>query len=295
LRRSLVAVLVILLALAAPAHALVLRDMLGREVSLPGLPSRIVSLVPSVTEATFALGGQDRLVGVSDFCDWPPAARAKPRVGGMIDPSLEAIVALKPDLVVGTDEGNREETFVQLQRIGVPVYVVHARKVGEMYELITRVGELTARRDAVAPLVADIRHRIDAVRAKVSGRPRPRVLYVVWPDPLLVPGRDSHLTELIELAGGQSITAQEPVSYVRFSVEAAVARAPEVIVLADHSSGASTAGRAAPEKWQALASVPAIRAGRLYSADLSILHRYGPRVPDGLEILARLIHPEAFR
>jgi len=287
--------LVILPALASPAHALVLRDMLGREVSMPGLPSRIVSLVPSVTETTFALGGQDRLIGVSDFCDWPPAARAKPRVGGMINPSLEAIVALRPDLVVGTDEGNREETFLQLQRIGVPVYVVHARKVSEMYELIARVGELTARGDAVASLVADIRHRIDAVRAKVSGRPRPRVLYVVWPDPLLVPGRDSHLTEMIELAGGQSITAQEPVSYVRFSVEAAVARAPEVIVLADHSSGASTAGRAAPEKWQALASVPAIRAGRLYSVDLSILHRYGPRVPDGLEILARLIHPEAFR
>jgi len=133
------------------------------------------------------------------------------------------------------------------------------------------------------------------VRAAVKARPTPRVLYVLWPDPLLVPGRDSHLTELIELAGGRSITAEERVQYVRFSIEAAVARAPEVIVLADHSSGASTAGRAAPERWQALTSVPAIRAGRLYSVDLSILHRYGPRVPEGLEILARLIHPEAFR
>ena len=283
------------LALASPAHALVLHDMLGREVTLPAAPSRIVSLVPSVTETAFALGGQTRLVGVSDFCDWPPAARAKPRVGGMINPSLEAIVALKPNLVVGTDEGNREETFLQLRRLGIPVYVVHARRVGEMYELITRVGELTGRQDAVAPLVTDIRRRIDAVRDRVGARPKPRVLYVLWPDPLLVPGRDSHLTEMIELAGGHSITAEEPVSYVRFSVEAAVARAPEVIVLADHSSGASTAGRAAPEKWQALTSVPAIRAGRLYSVDLSILHRYGPRVPEGLEILARLIHPEAFR
>src|SRR5436309_2535221 len=94
---------------------------------------------------------------------------------------------------------------------------------------------------------------------------------------------------MIELAGGRSITAAEPVSYVRFSIEAAVARAPEVIVLADHSTGASTAGRAAPEKWQALTSVPAIRAGRLYSVDLSVLHRYGPRVPEGLELLARML------
>jgi iron complex transport system substrate-binding protein len=290
-----VAIVLVTAALAVPAHALVLHDMLGREVTLAGPPARIVSLVPSVTETAFALGGEARLAGVSDFCDWPPAARAKPRVGGMINPSLEAIVALKPDLVVGTDEGNREETFVQLRRLNIPVYVVHARRVAEMYDLIGRVGELTGRSDAVAPLVDGIRRRIDAVRASVRALPTPRVLYVLWPDPLLVPGRDSHLTEMIELAGGHSITAAEPVSYVRFSIEAAVARAPEVIVLADHSSGASTAGRAAPEKWQALTSVPAIRAGRLYSVDLSILHRYGPRVPEGLEILARLIHPEAFK
>jgi len=284
-----------LLALASPADALVLRDMLDREVALAGPPARIVSLVPSVTEIAVALGGEARIVGVSDFCDWPPAARAKPRVGGMVNPSLETIVALKPDLVVGTDEGNREETFLQLRRLGIPVYVVHARRVADMYDLITRVGELTGRRDAVASIVAGIRRRIEAVRAAVKALPAPRVLYVLWPDPLLVPGRDSHLTEMIELAGGRSITAAEPVSYVRFSIEAAVARAPEVIVLADHSSGASTAGRAAPEKWQTLTSVPAIRAGRLYSVDLSILHRYGPRVPEGLEILARMIHPEAFK
>lgn len=286
---------VALLALASPAHALVLRDMLGREVTLAGPPTRIVSLVPSVTESAFALGGEARIVGVSDFCDWPPAARAKPRVGGMVNPSLETLVALKPDLVVGTDEGNREETFVQLQRLGIPVYIVHAHRISEMYELIARVGALTGRRDAVGPLVTGIQRRIDAVRAAVKARPAPRVLYVLWPDPLLVPGRDSHLTEMIELAGGRSITAGEPVSYVRFSIEAAVARAPEVIVLADHSTGASTAGRAAPEKWQALTSVPAIRAGRLYSVDLSVLHRYGPRVPEGLELLARMIHPEAFK
>ncbi len=286
---------VALLALASPAHALVLRDMLGREVTLAGPPTRIVSLVPSVTESAFALGGEARIIGVSDFCDWPPAARAKPRVGGMVNPSLETLVALKPDLVVGTDEGNREETFVQLQRLGIPVYIVHAHRISEMYDLIARVGALTGRRDAVGPLVAGIQRRIDAVRAAVKARPAPRVLYVLWPDPLLVPGRDSHLTEMIELAGGRSITGGEPVSYVRFSIEAAVARAPEVIVLADHSTGASTAGRAAPEKWQALTSVPAIRAGRLYSVDLSVLHRYGPRVPEGLELLARMIHPEAFK
>jgi iron complex transport system substrate-binding protein len=293
--RALVLALAMTSALAAPAEALVVRDMLGREVTLAGPPARIVSLVPSFTESAFALGGEARLVGVSDFCDWPPAARRKARVGGMVNPSLETIVALKPDLVIGTDEGNREETFLQLRRLGIPVYVVHAHRVAEMYDLIARVGELTGRRDAVVPLVAGLQRRIEAVRAAVRPFAPPRVLYVIWPDPLLVPGRESHLTEMIELAGGRSITAHESVQYVRFSIEAAVARAPEVIILADHSSGASTAGRAAPDKWQALTSVPAIRAGRLHSGDLSVLHRYGPRVPDGLEMLARMIHPEAFK
>ena len=135
-----------------------------------------------------------------------------------------------------------------------------------------------------------MQRRIEAVRRAVAPFPRRRVLYVLWPDPLIVPGRESMLTELIEVAGGTSITAADGEAYPRFSLEAAVARAPEVIILADHSTGASTAGRSAPEKWKRLTSVPAIQAGRLHSADLAILHRYGPRVPEGLET-ARALHP----
>ena len=286
---------VLALVLARPAAAVVVQDMLAREVALEAPPTRIVSLVPSVTESVYALGGQARLVGRTDWCDYPPAAREKPSVGGMINPSIEMIVALKPDLVFATDEGNREETIVQLRRLGIPIYLVHAHRVDQMLDMVTRVAGLIERREAAAPLVAAIRQRIESVRARVAPLPTPRVLYVLWPEPLIVPGRASHLTELIELAGGRSITAGEGDSYVRFSLEAAVARAPEVIVLADHSATGTAAGRQSPEKWQRLTSVPAIKAGRLHSIDLSILHRYGPRVADGLELLARIIHPEAFR
>jgi iron complex transport system substrate-binding protein len=285
----------LLLLAARPAAALTVHDMLGREVTLPAPPARIVSLVPSVTEIVFSLGAQDRLVGRTDFCDYPPAVRNKPSVGGMVNPNLETLVALKPDLVIGTDEGNREETFRQLERLRIPTYLVHANRIAETVDLIARVGELTGHRADVPRLTGEMLGRVEAVRRAVAPFPRPRVLYVLWPDPLIVPGRASILTELIEIAGGVSITAGDADTYPRFSLEAAVTRAPEVIILADHSTGASTAGRAAPEKWQRLVSVPAIRAGRLHSADLSILHRYGPRVPDGLETLARMIHPEAFR
>jgi iron complex transport system substrate-binding protein len=288
------AALALALIAAGPADALVVRDMTGREVVLAAPPARIVSLVPSVTETIFALGGEARLAGRTDWCDSPPAARDKPSVGGMINPSLEAIATLKPDLVIATDEGNREETAVQLRRLGIPTYLVHAHRVAEMLDMIARLGALVQRPDAVAPLVESIQARIDEVRRRVAGRRPPRVLYVLWPEPLIVPGRASHITELIDLAGGRSITATVGESYVRLSLEAAVARAPDVIILADHSKAGTAAGRQSPEKWQRLTSVPAIRDGRLHSIDLSILHRYGPRVAEGLELLARMLHPEAF-
>jgi cobalamin transport system substrate-binding protein len=299
LSRLVVGALAIALGVAgrAPATsgaALTVHDMRGREVTLAAPPRRIVSLVPSVTEVIFALGAENRLAGVTDYCDYPPAARTRPSVGGMVNPSLEVLAALRPDLVFATDEGNREETIAQVQRLGIPVYLVHASRVAAVLEVITRVGDLVERRTEAAALAAGLEARITAIGARVARHRPPRVLYVLWPDPLIVPGRDSLLTELIERAGGRSVTGAEGDAYPRFSLEAAVARAPEVIILADHGSG-SSAGRAAPETWRRLTSVPAIRNGRLYSADLSVLHRYGPRIGDGVEQLARMIHPEAFR
>src|SRR5438876_3220056 len=125
----LAAVLLLLAAAPAPARALTVVDMLGREVRLPGPPRRIVSLVPSATELIYALGGEDRLVGRTDFCDYPPAAKDKPSVGGMISPSLETIATLKPDLVIATTSGNRLETFTRLEQLGIAVYAVHATRI----------------------------------------------------------------------------------------------------------------------------------------------------------------------
>ena len=284
--------LTLVLALAAQAAAFTVRDMLGREVTLAAPPARIVSLVPSVTEIVYDLGAENHLAGVTDFCDYPPAARGKPRVGGMIDPNLEAIVALKPDLVIATTEGGREETVAQLKRLRIPTYLVAAHRVSDMTALIARVGELTERRDAAATLVARLEQRIAAVTRAVLTRPRPRVLYVLWPEPLIVPGREALVTELIRLAGGESITAGEGDSYPRYSLEAAVAKAPEVILLANHGAGT---GPVHEEKWRGLTSLPAIRAGRLQRVNGDLLHRYGPRIVDGLEQLARAIHPEAFK
>ncbi|MGH7323778.1 MAG: cobalamin-binding protein [Candidatus Rokuibacteriota bacterium] len=276
---------------AAPAGAVTYLDMLGREVVLPASPRRIVSLVPSATELIFALGGEARLVGVTDYCDFPPAARQKPSVGGMLAPSLETIATLRPDVVIATDSGNRQEIVGQLRRLGIPVYLVHASRVTHVMDVAARLGELTERQAAVVSLRARLEQRIEAVVKAVRPYRRPRVLYVLWPEPLIVPGRDAIVTELIALAGGESITAVEPSDYPRFSLEAAVARAPEVIMLARHGTGSGPLPR---EQWDRLGNLPAVQNGRVYAVDGNILHRYGPRIVEGLEQLARAIHPEAF-
>jgi cobalamin transport system substrate-binding protein len=278
---------------ASPSEAAsATRDMLGRDVTLAAPPKRIVSLVPSVTEILYALNAEPLLVGVTDFCDFPPEARRQPKVGGMVAPSLEAIIALKPDLVIATTEGTREDTFTQLARVGVPVYLVAAHHVADATSLMRRLGELTGREGAAGPLVARLEQRIEAVKKAVLPLARPRVLYVLWPEPLIVPGRAALVTELIQLAGGQSLTADDPNAWPRYSLEAAVARNPEVILLANHGAGT---GAVSMDKWRRLASLPAVKSGRLLSINGDLMHRYGPRFVDGLEQLARAIHPEAFR
>jgi cobalamin transport system substrate-binding protein len=274
------------------ALALTIVDQTGHPVTLPAAPRRIVSLVPGVTEILFAIGAQDSLVGVTDFCDYPPEARRKTHVGDMLAPNLETLVSLKSDLVVATRSGNREETFDQLKRLGLPVYLVdEPPSLTEVLRLVGGLGELTGRRAAAATVTAGLERRVAAVHGRVAGRPRPRVLYVLWPEPLIVPGRGSLVSELIAAAGGESVTADQGQGYPRMSLEAAVGRSPEVIILARHGAGT---GPAAREQWQRLESLPAIRSGRLYAADGDLLHRYGPRVVDGLELLARLIHPEVY-
>jgi iron complex transport system substrate-binding protein len=288
---AMILVVAVTLGIGSPAAALTIVDLTGREVRLAAPPERIVSLVPSVTEILFAIGAADRLVGVTDYCDFPPAARAKPRVGGMVSPSLETIVALRPDLVIATTEGSREEVFTQLTRLGVPVYLVAAHRLADVEVVIRRLAELTGSRLAATRVLADLGRRIGAVREAVGSRPQRRVLYVVWPEPLVVPGHQTLVTELIGLAGGSNITAEAAHGYARVSLEAVAAGDPEVILLARHGTGAGPADGA----WRRLANVAAVRSGRIHAVDGNLTHRYGPRIVDGLETLARLIHPEAFR
>ena len=264
-------------------------DMLGRRVRIPDHPARIVSLAPSITETVFVLGEGDRLIGVTDYCDYPPEATRKAHIGGISNPNFEAILALRPDLVIATSESNYAEHVERLVSLGLPVYVVRPVDWETVLDSIERIGDILGRDAVGRARVTAMRREADAIGRAVAGLPRPRVLYVVWPNPLIAPGRDTLINDLIRRAGGDSVTGDEPLLYPRLSLETVVERRPDRIIVGRH-------GQETVEEllrgWERLGSVTAVREGRVYGVDGNLVHRPGPRMVEALRALARVIHPE---
>jgi iron complex transport system substrate-binding protein len=275
---------------AIPVQAATIPDMLGRPVTIPDGPLRLVSLAPSLTEIVFALGRGDWLAGVTDFCDYPPAARSKPRVGGPVMPNLERILELRPSLVLTTGEGNPLETVARLEQLGLRVFGVRPGSYTGVQASIEVLGHVLREEAGAARLVQDIRGRVAAVRRRVAGRPRPRVLFLVWADPLIAAGAATFVHDLIDMAGGDNIVRERTVPYPRLSWEEVVGRAPEVILVASHRDGAAPLPNGAV--WNAWRSIPAVRSGRILAVHGDTILRPGPRVVEGVERLARAIHPE---
>jgi iron complex transport system substrate-binding protein len=259
-------------------------DDLGRKVFLAQSPRRLISLAPSVTEILFALGLGDRVVGVTTYCDYPPEAQSIEKVGDTQRPNLEKIISLKPDLVVISTASQLEEFVGNLERLGVPVYVNNPVDLGSLMDSIQRIADVTGVPDSGNALVANLRSRITEVHTRVAGLARPRVLLVLGSEPLITAGGGTFISDLITEAGGESISADQKTDYPLFSIETALARRPEVIFL-------QAGGEGLPPQ---LADSPAARAGRVYKLEDAILLRPGPRIVNGLEQVARMLHPEAF-
>ena len=292
-RRSVILfVILALLGTPGPARSADVMDMLGRSVFLPDRPLRLVSLAPSLTEIVFALGRGDWLVGVTNFCDYPAEARSKPKIGGSITPDLERIVGLRPDLVLATSDGNPRETMAQLARLHVPVFAVKPEAYAGILASIEAVGRALRAGGEAAALVQEIQGRVASVRRAVGHRVRPRVLYLVWTDPLIAAGPATYIHDLIEMAGGENVVRERSVAYPRLGWEEVVGAAPEVILVASHRDGPDRPWMG--EVWRGWQGVPAVRSGRIIAVPGDTIHRPGPRVVEGVVRLARAIHPEVF-
>jgi iron complex transport system substrate-binding protein len=260
----------------------------------PGLasqPRRIVSLAPSVTETLFALGFGNRLVGVTTSCDYPDHAREIPKIGGFMSPSLELIIAKRPDLVIGVSSATDPAKARAMERLGLQVTLISLASLSDILNSIKGIARLLGSPEAGEKLASKITVEIHGVKKRIEPAPRRSVLLVVGIRPLVAVGGKNFIDELITLAGGNNIATHAAQPWLNLPEEYVVAKAPEVIIEAGMGSERDAAGSA---RWGDLKSIPAVRQGRVYSYPSDKILRPGPRVGEALAELSRLIHPECF-
>jgi len=267
-------------------------DETGRTVRIPQPVMRIVSLAPSLTETIYALGLQDRMVGDTDYCDYPPEAQKKQKVGGAINPSLEEIAHLRPDVVLVTKHLNTLDTVHSLDALGIPSYATDPRNVDEIVASAKRLAEMLGAPEAGAALAEDLQRRLDVLRQKIGALPPRRVLFVVWTDPLISIGKDTFIADALRRAGAVSIIDSKQ-DWPQVNLEEVAHLQPEVLVFAE--SHAETT----PQHLDVLATRPAWRIlnavrERHFAVISEAVNRPAPRIVTAIEELAQKLHPEAF-
>ncbi len=277
---------------AEPDASRTITDEVGREVKVPAAVKRIVTLAPNLTETVYALGLEDRLVGDTNFCDTPEAAKSKPRVGDPQNPNLETIVGLHPDLVLATTSINRVDTADALKQLGIAVYTTDPQTVRGMLDSVEHMADAIGEKQRGAELVARLQQRLDAVHARLSERPMVHVLFVVWLEPLQTIGQGTFIADALRWAGAESVLVSKQ-KWPHLSLEEVVRLQPDYIVFTDdHSGGASTdlADLRARPVWRDL---DAVEQGHVVNVSEEIV-RPSPGLVDVIEQLARDVHPEAF-
>ena len=288
--------LVLLSACATPPQSAIqnsreITDDAGRRVGLPSQVNRVVSLAPNLTEIVFAVGAGDRLVGRTSYCDYPAEAKAVTEIGDTLHPSLERIISLKPQLVLISTASQLEIFLQQLQNQNIAVFVTDPHDLEGVFRSIDQIGVILGHEEQAKLLVQKLRERANAVEQAVKGKPPVRVFYQLSAEPLYTAGHDAFVTDLIRRAGAVSVTADVPGAWPKYSNESALAAKPEAIILP--TGGSMGTGNLTVT--EALRRSPAALDGRVYKINDDHLVRPGPRAVDGLEEMARALHPDAFK
>lgn len=268
-------------------------DDMGRQVSIDKVPERIVSHVPPITEILFALDLDEKIVGVSDFCDYPEEAKLKPSVGNYYNPSIESIVALNPDLVF-TD--GHSEGIKQLDNLGIDYLVIDPKDIDGIFRDIELMGKVIGVERRAEKLINDMKADISRVTDKVQGVARVRVFYVIDATDLNNPwtaGPGSFVDSLISLAGGENIAAMAVSAWTQFSIEQIVSSDPEIIIL-PAAHGTAFVSIEQLKEHPAWAETTAVKQNRIYTIEGDLVDGYGPRIVQGLAEMARIIHPDLF-
>jgi iron complex transport system substrate-binding protein len=271
-------------------------DGLGRSITIEKIPQRIVSLSPSNTEILFALGLDDKVVGVTEYCNYPQAAETKPKIGGFSSIDIEKVVSLEPDLVLAT-KIHSKTVIPTLEKLGLTVVALTPTSLPEVLESITLVGKITGQNREASELTNNLKTRFETVADKIQALPpdaTPRVFYMTWHDPLMTAGMGTLADDVIRNAGGQNI-ASDISGDKTIDLETVISRDPQVIIA---SIGMGTGEDLT---WQYVQTEPrlkntqALLDNRVYKIDGDLIHRPGPRIVEALEQMAYFIHPELFK
>jgi iron complex transport system substrate-binding protein len=268
-------------------------DEVGREVTIPSSPKRIVSLAPNITEILFSLGLDEEIVGVSINCNFPERVTNKVRVGSYINLDFERIISLKPDLIIATGAGNTREMVERLGEFGFPTYVIFPRNFDEILTSIGHIGQVTGREDQAAGIIQAMKKRKERVAAQVRNLARPRVFLQIGDIPIVTAGPGSFADNLIALAGGENIAGDEKEMYPRWSMEEILKRSPEVILISTHNPKGDY--RKVLREWGRWKTIPAVKQGRIHLIDSDLIDRPSPRIVEGLEEITKALHPEKFK
>ena len=266
-------------------------DDAGRAIALPARVDRVISLAPNLTEIVFAIGAGGTLVGRTKYCDYPAATKSVEEVGDTLHPSLERIIALKPQVVLVSTASQLEGFTEQLKSHDIAVFVTDPHDLDGVFRSILKVGEIVGQVEPAKALVDQLSKRADAVATAVKPLPRVRTFYQLSSEPLYTAGKDSFATDLMKRAGADSVTADVPGAWPKYSAETALAAKPDAIIL---PTGGSM-GEGNSNVADALKKSPAVQQGRVYRINDDHLVRPGPRAVDGLEEMAMALHPEAFK
>ena len=265
-------------------------------VAVPPRPKRIVSMTPSVTETLFALGAGSRVVGVSTYCDYPPEVSSLPRVGTFLAPSVETVIALKPDTVITSPSPGNRSPVEALERAGIKVAVVAegSDSVDDAMRALAQTAAVIDRSLEAKAMVASIDGSLEAIRSSVKTLDRPAVAVVVGHDPLVLAGPKSYLGELVKIGGGRNIADKLGGKWPRTTLEYLIDAEPQVIIDASTDSRATTEEAALARHWSRYSQIPAVRTGRIHGHDSNLLLRPGPRIGEAARRIAGWIHPDAW-
>lgn len=259
---------------------------------MPDRMERIVSLAPSITEILFALGAGPRVVGVTQYSNYPPEATRLPQVGSYVNLSLEKILALRPDLAIGIRDGNPKAVIDRLTELGVPCYVVNPKSLQGVIASVRNIGRAVGRESAAEKIAGQMASRIREVERRVTGIARPRVFYQIGVEPIVSAGQGTFPNILIETAGGKNVAAHMA-AYPQLNVEQVLVARPEVIIVTSMTREYDF--ERVKGFWARWSDLPAVAAERIYVVDSDLMDRPSPRIVDGLETLARLLHPQKFK